>query len=178
MLREQPPPIPAAGSGYTLPSRAGSAGSAGAACRQLARSPAYGSPDSLHPSEALLQEQLRGSCLHGCSVLNHCKTSDFMLPAHHHSRPDVFLGFLFQQPHGDQRIPSTSSLLMCRTCFKVSLTSLAASLPRLMIWWGALKPIKKWPCHSCLPPCSQDFKGCLKAEVGPACPLPEDHALQ
>lgn len=72
------------GSCYTLPSWAGSAGSAGAACGQLAWSPAYGSPDSLHPSEALLQEHLRGSYLRGCSVLDRCKTSDFMLPAHHH----------------------------------------------------------------------------------------------
>lgn len=36
-----------------------------------------------------------------------------------------------------------------------------APLPRLMIWWGALNPVKKWPCHLCLASCSQDFKSCL-----------------
>lgn len=46
-------------------------------------------------------------------------------PTTAHSRPDVFLGFLFQQPHGDQRIPSPSSLLTHRTCFKVSSSSSA-----------------------------------------------------
>lgn len=44
---------------------------------------------------------------------------------HSHSRPDVFLGFLLQQPHGNQRILSPSSLLTCRTCFRVSSSSLA-----------------------------------------------------
>lgn len=44
--------------------------------------------------------------------------------ARSHSRP-LLLGFLFQQPHGDQRIPFPSSLLTHRACFKVSSSSLA-----------------------------------------------------
>lgn len=99
---------------YTQSLWAGSAGNAGALCWQLALSAVCGSPDILQRHSCRSSSETPTSVASPSWIIVRHLTSCCQLDTAH-SRPVVFLAFVFLKHHGEQRIPSLSSLFTHRT---------------------------------------------------------------
>lgn len=125
------------GSCCMLPSWAGSAGNTGAVCWQPAWSLACWSLDGPRPLEVLLQEQLKGSYLHGCSLMDHCEVPDVAAsPPPPTATQDLMFSWALYSSNptetkGSHPYPLSSHIGLVS---RVPPLPWPAPLPRLMIW--------------------------------------------